>query len=478
MGYKRGIDKKQLSLFPATLDEYVPENHICRFIEAFTKRLDMAALGYKYAECKDTGCRPYDPRIMLNLYMYGYLHRVRSSRRLRDETIRNVEVMWLMEGLTPDDKTICNFRTDNSKALRQTFREFSTMCRELGLYGGKVVATDSVKVRANNSRDNHYNETTVANGLSRIEKKINEYMNALEQEDKEEVEEQPSADEIKAALERLKARKETYEELSSRVKQEGEVSTVDSDARMMRSGGEGRKLDVCYNVQTVVDSEHHLIVDFEVSNCGSDGGNLKVMTDKAKEVLGVQTLTNLADAGYYASEDIVALERSGDTCLVAKPAVGGPKKAKGFQRQDFIYDREKDVYRCPCDQELTFRSERKHISGREYRVYTNTPACGKCEKKASCTSCRYREVMRLKCQDILDEVDERTRKHKALYQKRKEIVEHCFGTVKAVWGYRHFLCRGKVKVSAEMSLAYLAYNARRVFNILRENKGRMAMELG
>jgi transposase len=447
MGYKIGIDRKQLSLLPASLDDYVADDHICRVIYAFTEQLDMASLGYKYAECKETGCRPYDPRMMLNLYIYGYLHRVRSSRRLRDETNRNVEVMWLVESLRPDDKTICNFRKDNAKALKETFRVFAMMCRELGLYGGEVTATDSVKVRANNSLYNSHNPTTVKNALSRIDKKINEYLAALEEADEEEkCEKEPSPSEIKAALERLKQRKVKYEGLSKRLENESEVCTVDSDARLMRTGGEGRKLDVCYNVQTVVDSKNHLVVNFEVLNCASDAGNLKRMSEKAMEIMGVETLTNLADAGYYDSADIAACERKGITCLVAKPAPGGPKKAEGFNRKDFIYDRGKDVYLCPGQKELRHTRDQKHVSGREYRVYANYPACGKCEKKPNCTTYHYREVLRQTCQDIIDRVDERTRNNRRLYQKRKEIVEHCFGTVKAVGGTGSFFAAPRRKL--------------------------------
>jgi len=363
--------------------------------------------------------------------------------------------------------------------LKKTFREFAKMCNGLGLYGGEVVATDSVKIRANNNLTNSYNPTKVNNALSRIDKKINEYLDALENGDREEEgEEQPGSRQIKAALERLKTHKENYEGLKSRLENESEVSTVDPDGRLMRTGGEGRKLDVCYNVQTVVDSKNHLIVDFEVSNCSSDANNLKAMSEKAKEIMDVTTLTNLADAGYYDSKDIADCERSGVTCLVAKPSAGGPKKEEGFNHRDFIYDREKDLYRCPCQNELKYMYNRKHISGREYRVYVNTPACRKCQKKTECTKYRYREVLRLSCQDILDSVDERTRKNKELYLKRREIVEHCFGTVKAVWGYRQFLCRTKPKVTTETALAYMAYNFRRVFNIFMGNGGRLAEVLG
>ena len=479
MGYKIGVDKKQLSLLPASLDDYVSEDHICRVISAFTGQLDIAALGYKYAECKSTGCRPYDPQMMLNLYIYGYLHRVRSSRRLRDEARRNVEVMWLMDGLTPDDKTICNFRTDNATSLAETFRIFSRLCRTLGLLGGELAATDSSKFRANNSLKNNYNEIVVKNELSRTEKRIQEYMQALAEADAaEEHMPEPGTGDIRAALERLNQRKVKFEDLYARVQDAGEISTVDPDARVMRSGGDARELDVCYNVHTVVDSQHHLIVDFDVSNCASDAVQLKNMSDKAKDIMGVQTLTNLADKGYYASEEIAACEQNGITCLVAKPSPGGPKKPAGFQRQDFIYDSTQDVYICPAQQELRFKYERKHISGREYRVYSNAPACGECQQKPACTAYRRREVQRLSCQDVLDRVDERTRKHKALYRKRQEIVEHPFGTIKAVWGYKQFLCRTKAKVSAETALACIAYNIRRICNIFEENRVNVAMALG
>ena len=473
MGYKAGIDKHQLSLLPASMEEYVPQNHICRVITAFTEQLDMKRLGYKYAECKETGCNPYDPRMMLNLYIYGYLHRVRSSRRLRDEAGRNVEVMWLLDGLRPDDKTICNFRKDNRIALQATFRELSLILRELGLYSRELVATDGVKIRANNSIKNNHNAVVIKNELARTEAKISEYLEALDRADKEsEGEHEPSSEEIKAAIEKLKKRERTCKVLQERIEKEGEVSTIDPDARMMYSGGDGRKLDVCYNIQTVVDSKHNLIVDFKVTNCSSDTGNLHTLSEQAKTILGVQTLTTLADKGYYSGEDIVACEQNGITCLVAKKKSSGEKKADGFNHGDFIYDRERDLYSCPCKQELRPTWNKRHISGRNYQVYSNTTACKICQKKALCTKYRYREVYRLLFQDVLDQVDERTRTHKALYKKRGAIVEHPFGTIKAIWGYKQFLCRTMPKVAVEMALTYTAYNLRRLFTIFTENGNR------
>ena len=528
MGYKIGVDRKQLSLMPVCLDDYIPEEHICRVINAFTEQLDFAALGFKYAESNKTGCRPYDPRIMLNLYIYGYLHRVRSSRRLAAETVRNIEVIWLMGELKPDDKTICNFRKDNTAALRKTFRAFVQMCRQLGLYGGEVVATDSMKVRAQNSLKNNYNETFIERELSRIEKQITEYLAALAAGDAAPSEEpsapsgeslraavaalqggqleftgmqEPetaapapvsapesppvpsgsgteeaggmaaaSADPVKAALARLHGRKLALEGLKERVQQAGEVSLVDPDSRVMRSGGDERKLDVRYNMHTSVDSKHHLIVDFEVSSSSSDAGNLAAMSAHVKAALGVSTFIHLADKGYYDGQDIAACELSGVDCLVAKPAAGGVQKGEGFRKEDFAYDRARDVYICPCQQELAYKRTQHKNGGKEYKVYAHYAACNACPRKAECTTYKYREIWRLTCQDTLDLVDERTRGNKELYRKRQEIVEHVFGTVKSVWGYKQMLCRGKPKVEAEMSLAYLAYNMRRYINIRQEMK--------
>jgi transposase len=470
MSYKTGVDKKQLTLLPVCLDEYIAEDHICRVISEFTEQLDMAELGYRYAECKNTGCRPYDPRMMLKLYIYGYLHRTRSSRRLRDEAIRNVEVMWLLDGLTPDDKTICNFRKDNAKALRESFRIFVRICRGIGLYGEELVATDGSKYRANNSLRNTHGKAVVKKELERIELKIDEYMKTLEQCDQQEAgEREISKAELKAALERLKERKVEYEGLQTRIEKEGEGSTVDYDARLMRSAGGRRSIDSGYNVQMVVDGKYHLIVDFEVTQCSADSGELYRMSERAKEEMEVEELTNLADRGYYNGREMAACEKSGVTCLVAKKKTGGQKKAEGFTLDSFVYDEGNDRYVCPSGAQLTYRGDKKR-NDREYRRYANYKACAHCQRRPDCTKRKWREIDRLPYQGIFNIIDERTLTNKALYQKRKEIVEHPFGTVKAVWGYKQFLCRTLKKVTAEISLAYLAYNMRRVVNIFKESK--------
>jgi hypothetical protein len=343
------------------------------------------------------------------------------------------------------------------------------MCRKLELYGGEITATDSTTFRADNSRKNNHNKTTVKKEFSRLEKKLNEYMAALEQSDKEEADEKaPDAKAIKAALEHLNKRKVKYEDLLEQVEADGEVSTVDCESRLMHSGGDARKLDVCYNVHTVVDSKHKLIVDFEVSNKSNDFGNLHAMSEKAKEVLEVQTFTNLADKGYYDGQDIATCEASGVVCLVAKPKPGGAVKPKEFSRGRFDYDRKNDCYICPCKNLLRYMRRQKHSNGKVYRVYANYSACRICPRKTECTEGEHRQIFRPLYQDVLDVVDERTCKNKPLYRKRHQIAEHPFGTIKSVWGYKQYLCRGKPKVTAETALAYLAYNMRWVINIFLE----------
>lgn len=465
MNYKQGTDKKARSLFPMSLADQISENNICRVIYAFVEQLDMKKLNFKYSECKDRGDRPYDPRMLLCLYIYGYLHRIRSSRRLEAETHRNIEVMWLMNELTPDDKTICNFRKDNISGLTAVFREFSILCKNLNLFGGKITATDSTKFRANNSRQNNHNKATVNKKLSSINKRISEYMNILEESDSSQTDEvMPTTDEIKAILENLNARKEKLETFAHCLETASEISTVDPDARLMRSGGDARPLDVCYNVQTIVDSKNNLIVDFAISTCPDDKGNLFKMTEKAKEVMGVDTFVNLADRGYYDGEDIVACEDNGVICLVLKPKSGGGSQSKDFKKERFIYDREKNCYICPLGNELSFKGEEKR-DGKDYFVYFNFSACNECALKSECTRAKYRKISRVSYQDKLDIVDKRTANNRKLYLKRYEIIEHVFGTIKGVWGFKQYLCRSKPKVSAETSLTYLCYNFRRVFNI-------------
>jgi transposase len=485
MSYKQGEDRDQLTLEPLCLDDYIEEGSICRIIELFVSKLDMEALGFKYADTKQTGRRPYNPATMLMLYLYGYLNRVRSSRRLEAETKRNVEVMWLMEKLTPDDKTICNFRKDNAKALKKVFREFSLWCNSQGLYGQELEAVDGSKFRANANRRSIHAQKGTEKKLADVEKKIEKYMKELDENDKAEADAAKlSTEKIREILKKLNDKKTEFNDHLKKIEENGgkEISTVDPDAALMHTGGDGRYLDACYNVQTIVDEKHKLIVDFDVTTCPDDKGGLVSMTESAKEIMGVSEISATGDKGYYDGEDIEMCEKNGTICYVPKTATTAHAPCHDYDKEHFRYDKENDYYICPEGKILNFKRFTKRGEGIiDGRIYENLKACKTCIKRELCTKIKSgRRITRSLNQDALDIVNARmvTDEGSTIYKKRKGIVEHPFGTIKYVWGFRQYLCRGQEMTTAEQSLAFLAYNFRRVFNIFKEKKENLALSMG
>ena len=482
MPYISGEDREQLSLLPVCLDDYIGRDNICRVIAAYVESLDMVALGFKYAQTKGTGRPPHNPSSMLMLYLYGYMNRIRSSRRLEVETTRNVEVMWLMRKVTPDDKTICNFRKDNAEALKRAFREFSIWCNQQGLYGREVIAVDGTKIRANNSRKNIHTKKNTEMLLGDIEKKIAEYMTKLEENDAvEQADPELSTEAIQDTLKRLQARKTKLEDWRAQIEANGdhEIAEIDPDCRMMKQGGNARALDACYNVQTVVDDKNKLIVDFEVTSSSDEKEALPKMSEAAKEIMGVSEITVLADKGYYIPKDIAACEQNQTICLVASVERGAGAPDPAFDHKAFQYDKERDCYICPMGKDIPFRRIKTDgkLVGREYH---NSIACNACSKHASCTKLkRGRLIFRNPYQDALDIVNARMRSTEGrhAYKRRKELVEHPFGTTKRSWAFGNFLCRGRQKVTGEQSLVFWAYNFRRVCNIFRENGDDLLMAL-
>lgn len=484
MGYRQGESREQLTLLPICLDDYIGEDNVCRVIAGYVGTLDLEAMGFRYAVLKGTGSPPYNPASMLCLYLYGYMNRIRSSRRLEAETHRNVEVMWLMEKLSPDDKTISEFRRNNAGALKQVFRAFSLWCSEQGLYGKQVVAVDGVKIRANSSRKNIHTQKLTEKQLAEVEKKIGQYMAALEENDEaEKSDARPSPDAIQAALSHLNEKKGELEGYLGQIKENGgvEISTVDPDCRLMKQGGDGRNLDACYNVQTVVDERHKLIVDFDVTNCPDDKGGLIAMTESAKEIMGVKEITALGDKGYYDGEDISICEAGGTTCLAPRMLSGRGAPNPEYNQEHFRYDSENDCYTCPKGRRIPFRhtKKRKGAKGKfvEVKVYRDTKVCKDCPSHAECTKEKYgRTLVRSPWQDALDIVDVRLQQteNRELLAKRGQIVEHPFGTAKHGWGYRNYLCRGLRKTTGEQSMVFLAYNFRRVINIFKESGKNLA----
>lgn len=466
MGYKNGVDRDQISFMPDSLDDYVSEDNICRIIDAFVEMLDQKEFQFKYSETKATGCPPYSPLMMTKLYLYGYLNRIRSSRRLEAEAKRNVEVMWLIQRQMPDDKTISNFRKDNAKALKQVFRKFNEICKGLKLFGKEIVAVDGTKVKANNSWHNHYTQENVQKTLNRIDKRIEEYLKELDDNDLKEAEEElPDKHKIAEALRKLSDKKGKLEEILKKIEaNEGEaVCTVDEEAKLMKLSG-GKGYDVCFNVQTAVDEKHGLIVDFDVTDSSNDINELSSMCEKSKEAFGTEEVVLLADKGYSNGKEIKKCEDANAMCYIPKPELSNQPTNPVYNREKFIFNSERNLYICPEGNELPYVRTRNRG---EFAVYANRSACMNCAFKSECTKSKtLREIERSPYQEYINKADERAKQNQGLYKRRQELSEHPFGVTKRIWGFDQFLCRGKAKTSAETSLMFLAFNLRRAYNIL------------
>ena len=469
MAYIEGEDRYQIILFPESIDDYISENSTVRVIDKYVDHLDIKGLNFKKAVCPTVGRPPYNPKDMLKLYLYGYLNRVRSSRRLEHEAIRNIEVIWLLKKLKPDFKTIADFRKDNKKALKMVFRDFTKLCDEWDLYGKELVAIDGSKFRACNSKKNNFSIKKLDRRIKYIDEKIDRYLKELNDGDAAEIHDrQPDAKEIKERIQELRNRKQKYDECKRQLKESGknEVSTTDPDARLMCNNN--NSVDVSYNVQTTVDSKHKLIVDFKVTQKPNDLGELDNMALRAKKLFKDKEFEALADKGYYKAEDLKKCVENGITPYVAKQTHSNGTGDQDFYTDKFKYDKDRKVYLCPAGKELYYYKDRtkkgKVVIGHEYRNYE---ACKECEFIARCTkSKKGRTICRHVDQDFLDTIDLKTEINMAKYKLRQMIVEHPFGTIKRSWGAYYFLTKRKISVSAEIALSFLAYNLKRVINIL------------
>jgi len=471
MGYVTGEDRYQMSLFPMSLDEYVSEDNPCRVIDVFVDHLNLVNLGFKYAKVKDVGRPPYDPSDLLKLYIYGYNNKVRSSRRLQKETLRNVEVMWLLNGLTPDDKTISNFRTDNRVALKKVFRLFNQLClTELNLFGKETESIDGSKFKANNSRRHRYTKKEAEDQLNRLEKQITEYLNDLDRNDSaEEKEPLLNRDSVEKALEKLNSRKVNYEAILKKIEDNdgNPVCTTDEDAALMKLSG-GKGFEVSHNVQTAVDDKHGLVADFNVTNHVNDMLELSNMVERVQEALGVKELNILADTGYSNGKEINDAEKTGATCYIPKSEPNNQPKDEAYNRNKFEYDVENDQYICPAGNVLPYVRTRERDN---FKVYGNRAACNGCPVKDKCTKSKtLREIERSPYQKDVDRAAQRVEENPTLYRRRQELSEHPFGVVKRIWGYDQFLCRGNEKVTGEISLMFLTFNMRRAISILGTKK--------
>lgn len=459
-----GENRSQSTLFPERLDDYIAEDNPVRVVDVFIDELDLGQLGFQGVDPQATGRPAYHPAILLKLYVYGYLNRVQSSRRLERETQRNVELMWLTGRLMPDFKTIADFRKDNGKAIRAVCREFVVLCRKLNLFSQALVAIDGSKFKAVNNRDKNFTRAKIKRRLEHIEASLDRYFEQLERTDREErsVAEAntiPLKDKIATLKEEMTRLKEIeVQVLNAPDKQ---VSLTDPDARSMKTRGNGI---VGYNVQTAVDAEHHLIVAHEVTNKGSDRSQLSPMAKQAREAMGVEDLTVVADAGYFKSNEILACHKAGITAFVPKMDTSG-KRAKGlFTKKDFRYISETNEYRCPANEVLKWRMTSEEVGLTLHRYWSSN--CPACSLKSQCTTGKERRVTRWEHAALLETMQSGLDRDPEKMRTRRSTVEHPYGTIKAWMGATHFLTKTLNRVSTEMSLHVLAYNLKRMMRIL------------
>jgi transposase len=464
--FVEGEDRRQATLLPDSLEDYVTKDNPVHVIDVFIDELDLGAVGFAGVVPEATGRPAYHPATLLKIYLYGYLNRIQSSRRLERETQRNIELMWLTGRLMPDFKTIADFRRDNGPAIRAACAQFVVLCRQFDLFTQAVVAIDGSKFKAVNNRDKNFTVAKVAKRIEQVEASIARYLAALDRADRQDgdVAEAKTA-RLKEKIEGLRRQMQSLKEMGWQVEAapDKQVSLTDPDARSMATSGKGTGI-VGYNVQMAVDAEHHLIVAHEVTNVGSDRAQLASMGGKARDATGCEEITVVADRGYYNGDEVLACEGSGVLPCVPKTLTSGNAKRGLFTGQDFIYDAENDRYTCPAGQYLTkgkVRSDRRD----NIDHYRNLTACSTGTLKPRCTPDKVKRVKRWEHEGVLDKMQARLDRMPDAMTIRRQTVEHPFGTLKAWMGTTHFLTRTLEKVKTEMSLQVLAYNLKRMINI-------------
>ena len=466
-GFIEGVDRGQLALLPESLDQWVEDSNPVRIIDAFVEQLDLDELGFKMAEPAELGRPGYNPALHLKLYIYGYLHRIQSSRRLERECQRNLEVMWLLRRLAPDHKTIADFRKDNGAAIKKVCAQFVELCRRMGLLAKASVAIDGSKFKAVNNRDKNYTVAKIERRRTQLETSVARYLSQLDTADLQDPSETVTLKKthLKGKLEKLKSEMQKLEAIERQVlaSPDQQISLTDPDSRSMATSGRGSGV-VGYNVQTAVDTQHHLIVAHEVTNVGNDTAHLANTAKAAKAALHVDEIEAVADRGYFDSEEILACDLAGITVTLPKRMTSGAKSEGRFGKQDFVYLADEDVYRCPAGEKLKYYYTNEEKGQKLHRYWTN--ACRTCALKAKCTKGPQRRITRWEHEEVLESVQARLDRNPDAMRTRRETVEHPFGTIKMRMGATHFLMKTLPKVATEMALCVLTYNLTRVLNIV------------
>ncbi len=461
-----GENRSQSTLFPEALDDYIAEENPVRVIDAFVTALDFKALGFKRIEPSVTGAPAYHPAALLKIYIYGYLNRIQSSRRLEKEARRNVEMMWLTERLSPSFKTIADFRKDNGKGIINVCKEFVGICRTLNLFANTIVAIDGSKFKAVNSGDKNFTPVRMKRRMERVEKHIARYLAELEEADQATPPpKKDDTDGIKKKLARMQREMQRLNIIDSEMMNhpDKQISLTDPDARSMASTRRNSGA-VCYNVQTAVDTTHHLIVAHEVTNRVTDRKELFNMSKLARTEMGSKDLTVLADRGYLSGLEILACQRADIDVYVPKPLTSGSKAAGRFTKQDFYYESEHNQYRCPAGEALKWRFTIEEKGKTMHKYWSSN--CQACTIQKQCTTGKYRRISRWEHEGIIDAMEAGLEKEPNKMGIRRQTVEHPYGTLKHWMGSTHFLTKRFKGVSTEMSLHVLAYNLKRVMKII------------
>jgi transposase len=459
MKYIQGQNRSQTYLFPVTLDDAISEDNEVRLIDVFVDSLALGGYGFQIDHCEN-GRPAYHPGDLLKLFIYGYMNKIRSSRRLEKESKRNIEVMWLLGSLHPDHNTISNFRRDNPRAIKKVFMETVKIANYFNLIGGTLIAGDSTKFRAQNSKKNNFNQKKISRHLEYIENKLQEYNEALAQSDgdnKEDIEDQ---------IAKQRQRAERYREIENQLKESGEsqVSTSDPDSRQMIV--RNNITEVAYNVQTTVDAKNNLLIDYKVTN-SNDSRAMGNMLQRAKSILGTNQFTALYDKGYHTGSEFKIAHDLGIDTLVAIRGQTVQAPAPAYNAENFIYNTEGDYYICPQNQRLTTTGKWHKAAAYHFKRYA-TKACKSCSVKNQCSKATYgKGIHRSEYQEYIQYNKEQVDLNKALYKRRQAIVEHPYGTIKRQWGFSYIMTKKSSKrASADVGLMMTAYNLRRIINIL------------
>jgi len=472
MVYIQGKPRSQIVLIESSLEEKIEQDNPVRIIDAFVNSCNLEEFGFTHAKHASEGRPPYHPGDLLKLFIYGYLNRIRSSRLLERECKRNLELMWLLNELTPDHNTIANFRKDNPKAIKQVFRNMVTMCKRLDLIGGKVIAIDGTKLRAQNSKKNNFNQKKIDDHLAYIENKLHEYLDALDVADTAEtmgLDPDLDKEKIREKINRLNAKKLQYKKLEQQLIETGQeqISTTDPDSKKLAV--RQNILEVCYNIQAAVDAKHNLPIDYKTTN-NNDTHALANMAARSKSILGHGEFTALLDKGYHTGSEISRCHEMGIETLVAVPSLSTQAPDPAYNLEQFIYQPDTNTYQCPQGNVL-YTNGSWYDKGSDHKVRQyKTKACKHCPARNLCTKAKNgRIIERSEYSEAVQRNRNAIEKNKPLYKKRQEIVEHPFGTIKRQWGFDYTLMKGKKKVDGDVGLIFIAYLLTRMRNILGLN---------